>query len=82
MSYPDWVLKQKRKRTLVMRRADSYYLYRVRSVWDRERKKTRLKTEEYLGKITPEGIVEPKVKRLMKRYDQIAVKEYGSSFLL
>ena len=45
MSYPDWVLKQKKKRTLVMRRGENYYLYRVRSVWDRERKKTRLKTE-------------------------------------
>ncbi|MCL6002430.1 MAG: hypothetical protein M1556_02140 [Candidatus Thermoplasmatota archaeon] len=65
-----------------MRRGDNYYLYRVRSVWDKERKKTRLKTEEYLGKITPEGIVEPRVKRVMKRYDQITVKEYGSSFLM
>ncbi len=74
--------RQKRKRTLIMRRGDNYYLYRVRSVWDKERKKTRLKTEEYLGKITPEGIVEPRVKRVMKRYDQIAVKEYGSSFLM
>ncbi|MGC8563254.1 MAG: hypothetical protein ACP5NO_08740, partial [Thermoplasmata archaeon] len=82
MSYPDWVLKQKRKRTLIMKRGENYYLYRVRSVWDRDRKKTRLKTEEYLGKITPEGLMEPKVKRVMKRYDQIAVKEYGASFLL
>ncbi len=82
MSYPDWVLKQKRKRTLIMRRRDNYYLYKVRSVWDKERKKTRLKTEEYLGKITPEGIVEPRVKRVIKRYDQITVKECGSSFLL
>ena len=48
MSHPDWVLKQKRKRTLIMRRIDNYYLYRVRSVWVKERKKTRLKTEEYL----------------------------------
>ena len=82
MSYPDWVLKQKRKRTLIMKRGDNYYLYRVRSVWDKERKRTRLKTEEYLGKIMPEGLMEPRVKRVMKRYDQITVKEYGASFLL
>jgi hypothetical protein len=82
MTYPDWVLKQKRKRTLIMQRRDNYYLYRVRSVLDKERKKTRLKTEEFLGKITPEGIVEPRVKRVMKSYDQITVKEYGSSFLM
>ena len=82
MSHPDRVLKQKRKGTLIMRRRDNYYLYRVRSVWVKERKKTRLKTEEYLGKITPEGLIKPRVKRVMKRYDQITVKEYGSSFLL
>ena len=82
MSYSDWVLKQKRKRALIMRRRDNYYLYKVRSLWDKERKKTRLKTEEYLGKIAPEGLIEPRVKRVMKRYDQIKVKGYGSSFLL
>lgn len=33
-----------------MRKGENYYLYEVRSVWDKERKKTRLRTEEYLGK--------------------------------
>lgn len=82
MTYPDWVLKQKRKGTLIMRREDRYYLYRVSSHWNKEKKKPQLKTEEYLGRITPDGLIEPKAKRIMKRYDQIAVKEYGAAFLL
>lgn len=82
MVYPDWVLKQKGKRTLIMRRDDRYYLYRVSSKWNPEKKRSQLKTEEYLGRITPDGLIEPKVKRIMHRYDQISVKEYGSSFLL
>jgi transposase len=82
MTHPDWVLKFKQKGTLIMRRGDLYYLYRVTSKWDPVKKRARMKTGEYLGRITPDGIVEPKTKRIMKRYDRISVKEYGSSFLL
>ncbi|WP_298279707.1 hypothetical protein, partial [Ferroplasma sp.] len=45
-------------------------------------KRAQMKTGEYLGRITPDGIIEPKTKRVMKRYEHISVKEYGSSFLL
>ena len=38
--------------------------------------------DEYLGPITPDGLIEPKYKRMMKRYDHISVKEYGASALL
>ena len=82
MIYPDWVLKQKMKGTLVMKRKDKYYLYRVSSHWDSDKKRAQMKTGEYLGRITPEGIIEPKAKMAMKRYSQVSVKEYGSSFLL
>lgn len=82
MSYPDWVLKFKQKGTLVMRRGDRYYLYKVTSKWNPQKKRAQMKTGEYLGRITPDGIIEPKTKRIMRRYDQISVKEYGSSFLL
>ena len=82
MTHPDWVLKHKRKGTLIMRRDDRYYLYRVSSHWNKEKKRAQLKTEEYLGRITPDGLIEPKAKRIMKRCDQVSVKEYGSSFLL
>ena len=82
MAYPDWVLKQKRKGTLIMRRDDRYYLYRVSSRWNKEKRRSQLITEEYLGRITPDGLIEPKAKRIMHRFDQIAVKEYGSAFML
>jgi len=82
-NYPDWVLKYKRKGTLVQKKRDDlYYLYRVHSIWNKDKKRAQLITDEFLGKITPDGFVEPKVKRMMHRFDQITVKEYGASFLL
>jgi len=54
----------------------------VHSRWNRDKKRAQLITDEFLGKITPYGFVEPKVKRMMHRFDQITVKEYGASFLL
>lgn len=65
-----------------MKRDDRHYLYRVSSKWNSERKRSQLKRGEYLGRITLDGLMEPKVRRIMHRYDQISVKEYGSSFLL
>ena len=82
-NYPDWVLKYKIKGTLVQKKRDDlYYLYRVHSRWNRDKKRAQLITDEFLGKITPDGFFEPKVKRIMHRFDQVSVKEYGASFLL
>jgi len=81
-NHPDWVLKYKKKGTLVQKkRADLYYLYRVHSRWNKDKKRAQLVTDEFLGKITPDGFVEPKLKRMMHRFE-ITVKEYGASFLL
>lgn len=44
MTYPNWVLKFKQKGTLVMRRGDEYYLYRVSSKWNLERKRSQMKS--------------------------------------
>ncbi len=82
MVYPEWVIKWKTKGTHIIRQGDRYYLNRVHSEWNREKGRAQLITDEYLGRITPEGLVEPKYKRMMKRYDQISVKEYGASSLL
>jgi len=81
MPYPDWV-KQKSKGTLIMRKGDKYYLYRVTSKWNPEKKRAQMKAGEYLGRITPYGLIEPKAKRMLKRLENISVKEYGASFLL
>ena len=82
MVYPEWVTKWKTKGTHITRQGDRYYLNRVHSEWNKEKGRAQLITDEYLGRITPEGLIEPKYKRMMKRYDQISVKEYGASALL
>lgn len=82
MVYPDWVLAYRQKGTAIMRRGESYYLYKVRSVWNREKKRPQMKTEKYLGKLTPDGIVRPKHERVMERMKHVSVKEYGASFFL
>ena len=61
---PDWVSKHKQKGIAIERRGDSYYASRVTSVWDSKKKRSQKKTLEYLGKVTPEGIVPPKWKRI------------------
>ena len=48
MTHPDWVLKHKKKGTLIMKRDDRYYLYRVSSHWNKEKKRSQLRTDEYL----------------------------------
>lgn len=82
MTHPDCVLKFKQKGTSMMSRVALYFLYRVISKWDPGKKRSKIKTGEHLGRITPEGLIEPKTRRIVKRYDQISVKEYASSFFL
>ncbi|MEM3192752.1 MAG: hypothetical protein QW292_11875 [Candidatus Parvarchaeota archaeon] len=45
-----------------MKGGDRYYLYRVSSHWSKEKKRAQLKADEYLGRITLKGIIEPKAK--------------------
>ena len=82
MTHPDWVLKHRVKGTHIIRRGDRYYLYKVTSIWNREKGRAQLKTEKYLGRITPEGLVPPKQERMLSRLRQASIKEYGASFLL
>ena len=35
-----------------------------------------------MGRITPDGLIKPKAKTIMKRFDQVTVKEYGATFLI
>lgn len=63
---PDWVTKHKKKGIAIEHRNGRYYATRVSSVWDPEKKRARKKTLEYLGVVTPEGIIPPKHKREKK----------------
>ncbi|MGC8725600.1 MAG: hypothetical protein ACP5RS_03380 [Thermoplasmata archaeon] len=82
MTYPEWVLKHRTKGTQVRMIGNGYYLYKVHSIWNKEKKSVQLKTDKYLGKITPDGIIPPKYERVMEKYKHITSKEYGSSWFL
>lgn len=80
--YPKWVLKHKPKGTQVTKIRDSYYLYKVRSKWDNKKNRAQKVTEKYLGKITQDGLIPPKIQQMEAKYSNISVKEYGASWLL
>ena len=46
MPYPNWVLKHKRKGTEIRKIGNNFYLYKVTSVWDKERKRARKKSSQ------------------------------------
>ncbi len=79
---PSWVLKYKKKGTEIHQRGNNYYLCKATSVWDKEIKRPRKITGEYLGKITKDGVIPPKHKRIEERYKQISVKEFGATYFL
>jgi hypothetical protein len=83
MTQPDGVLKYRAKGThVISRRGENYYLYKVTSVWNREKGRAQLKTEKYLGRITPDGPIPPRQERMLGRLRQATIKEYGASFLI
>lgn len=83
MTYPEWVIKQKRKGTEIRKIGDNYYLYKVTSVWDKEKKRARKITEKFLGTITQDGLIKPRKERLIESINSVSVKEFGATnFLL
>jgi len=79
MKYPDWVLKHKVKGTELRKKGNSYYLYKVTSIWDKERKKPKKITQKFLGTITREGLIKPRHERLFESMKHISVKEFGAT---
>ncbi len=63
---PDWVKKHKKPGIEIEQKGNSYYARRVTSVWDPSKKRAQKKTLEYLGKVTPEGIIPSISKRKAK----------------
>jgi|SRR3989338_8897103 len=80
--YPDWVLKHKEKNREIRFLNKTYYLYEMKSIWDENKKRSKKVTGTYLGKITEEGLIEPKHKRVLSSLKNITIKEYGASSLL
>ena len=62
INYPEWVLKHKTLGTAIVRNKNNFYLYKISSKWNKDKGRAQKVTEKYLGKITPEGIVAPKIK--------------------
>ena len=86
MAHDEWALKFKTKGTELRNIRGKYYLYRVSSKWDKERKVTKKITHEMVGRITEkEGLIPrgTKVtrtrKELPKELKSISVKEYGAT---
>jgi transposase len=79
MVHPDWVLRQKTKGTEIRKIGPNYYLYKIRSQWDKDKKRAQKITEKFLGTITEEGLRKPKVERLIEAQKNICVKEFGAS---
>lgn len=79
--YPDWVLKHKAKGTNISCINGRYYLYKVSSVWNKEKKRAQKITEEYLGRITETGLIAPKMKN-EKPPANVSVKEYGAASVI
>ncbi|MDR2828512.1 MAG: hypothetical protein LBV51_03735 [Acholeplasmatales bacterium] len=67
--YPDWVTKYIERGKVVRLVNNHYYLYRVTSVYDKEKKRPK-GISYYLGYITPTGLIP---------FDDVFVYEYGYS---
>ena len=80
---PEWVLKHQKKGTQAVQIGNGYYLYKIKSVWDPKRGRSRKVTEKYLGTIKPEGLRKSRHERLKESMKNISVKEFGATeFLL
>jgi transposase len=85
MVHPEWALKFKEKSTELRNFNGRYYLYRISSKYDKERKVTKKITHEMLGRITEKDGFIPKGQKInCKTKHQLApcVKEYGATSFL
>ena len=84
--YPHWVLSHKSKGKEIRVIKGNYYLYQVKCLWNKERKRPQKITESFLGRITETGLVKGErghKDKTKQTIDNIAVKEFGvASFLL
>jgi transposase len=61
--YPEWALKLKTHGTAIHKIKNNYYLYKISSVYDSEKKRARKKTDEYIGRITEtDGLIAKKAR--------------------
>jgi transposase len=81
MAFPDWVEKQKRTGHEIKCIRGQYYMYKLKSKWDTQRKKAKKVSGEYIGKVTPNGLM-PKKKHLNIAAPVYALEYGASAFIL
>jgi hypothetical protein len=78
--YPSWVLSHKVKGTEIRCIKGRYYLYEVKSYWDKETKRSKKVTESFLGRITEQGLIKGKRQKKVVSIamsSSFSVQEYG-----
>jgi len=80
MPYPEWVEKHKVQGCEIKKINGKYYLYKLRSRWDADKKRAVKVSGEYLGAITEDGFVPKRLKS--NKSDVYVIKEYGASAYL
>ena len=63
MTLPEWAEKHKSENVEIRLQRGHYYAYRITSKYDKNIKRSKKKTEEYLGVVKPEGIIPPRTKK-------------------
>jgi transposase len=82
MTIPNWAIEQKEKGTEIKKIGNYYYLYEIKSKWDKKKKRSKKVSGKYLGKITPEGLIKPKKEQIEEGLKNISVKEFGATDLI
>ncbi len=80
--HPDWVLKFREKGTEIRVLKGNYYLYKITSKWNPEKKRPQKITERFLGTIKPEGLIPSKTDQLREKHKSVSVKEFGASYFI
>ena len=78
---PQWAKEQRQKGTEIKEISRKYYLCKVSSKWDPKIKRSRKISGEYLGVLTPEGLV-PVQRKLVPVNELTVSKEFGASWFL
>jgi len=81
MAIPQWAKEQRQKGTEIKEINGKFYLSKVSSKWDPQLKRARKISGEYLGVLTPAGLV-PAQRRLVDLSQPLISKEFGASWLL
>lgn len=82
---PDEIKRYRLRGTEIKSVGNNFYLYRVSCKWDKELKKYRKVTLGYIGRVTPEGIIEAHHRNEKSKpisYPSGYSLEYGSTWLL